>query len=689
MRNVFSPRWVVVVVSAAMLLVLAAACGETKTIAVPGETVVVTKEVIKEIMVPGETVTIQVPGETVTKEVIKEVAVPGETVVVTKEVIKTIEVPGQTVTIQVPGETVVKTVAGPERVVVKEVEAERYVRDVNGVLVERPQYGGSLVVPLSWGYENFNPGTARVREWGFLVFEELTQIDYTLPRDIYPLQGPHMTPSMMTGEIAESWGISTDLLTYTFNIREGINWHDKAPMNGRALTAKDVEWTFQKHYGIGAFEGQGKNETWWRFTSAPLESVTATDDYTVVFQMESPTLESIEILTGVMGNESGYLVLPKEVYDTHGDMSDWRNVVGSGPYQITNNVPNSALTLTRNPNYWKVDHNFPDLNNRLPYIEEIKILTIPEVATQIAALRTGKVAFPDTLLLSLPMSLSIQRSNPELSVLFGPGDQLTTPAFRREGPPFDDKNVRIAMQKSINLDELNRAYYEGTAYSKPMGNINPMNLEVGHPYDGWSDEVKWQYEYDPAEAERLLDEAGYTRGDDGIRFKADWTNIVPWGEDVDLNQLVTSYFDAIGVDVTILVQTDDVAGWNSYVDGTAGQIVSAYARGYMWNPIYTLGRMASADYVGVTDPTFDAIFEAAKASTDKQEYIGLLADMDAYYIAQNWTLAYPIPPYVFISQPWLKGHNGEQSFNGAEWVLSSGTLETWWIDRELKGDMGH
>ena len=677
-----SLRWLVVAVSAAMLLAVAAACG-AETIEVPGETVVVEKEVIKEVQVPGETVvvekevvkTVEVPGETVTKEVVKTVEVPGETVVVEKEVVKTVEVPGQTVVV--------------EKEVVKEVEGERYTRNVNGELVERPQYGGTLVVPLSWGYENFNPGTSRVREWAFLVFEELTQIDYTLPRDKHALQGPYMTVDMMAGEIAESWEISADLLTYTFDIREDIQWHDKAPMNGRELTAKDVEWTWQKHYGMGEFEGQGKNPTYWRFTAAPLESITATDENTVVFQMDSPNLESIEIITGIMANDSGYLVLPKEVYDTHGDMSDWRNVVGSGPYEITDNVPNSALTLTRNPNYWKVDHQFPDLNNQLPYIEEIKILTMPDVATQIAALRTGKVAMPDTLLLTLPMALSIRESNPELVVLFGPGDQLTTPAFRRERPPFDDKNVRIAMQKAINLEELNRAYYDGIADPTPMGNINPVNVDVAHPYAGWSDEVKWQYEYDPAEAEKLLDEAGYPRGAGGIRFKVDWTNIVPWGEDVDLNQLVTSYFDAIGVDVTILVQSDDTAGWNSYVDGTAGEIVSAYARGYMWNPMFTFGRMASTDYVGVTDPTFDAVFETARASTDRDEYIGLLADMDMYYIEQMWTLAYPIPPYVFISQPWVKGHNGEQSFNGAEWILSSGILDWWWIDQELKRDMGH
>ena len=121
MQSSASLRWLVVAVSAAMLLALAAAC--TETVEVPGETIVVEKEVIKEVQVPGETIvvkeevikTVEVPGETVVKEVIKEVEVPGETVVVTKEIPVQI-----TRTVEIPG---------PERVMVKEVPGKKYTTD--------------------------------------------------------------------------------------------------------------------------------------------------------------------------------------------------------------------------------------------------------------------------------------------------------------------------------------------------------------------------------------------------------------------------------------------------------------------------------------------------------------------------------------------------------------------------------
>ncbi len=153
MRKSSSIWWAAVMAGVAMLLVLSAACGETKTIEVPGETVIVEKEVVKTIEVPGETVT-------VTKEVVKEVEVPGDTKVVEKvrTVVEQVQVPGETVVVE---KEVVKTVevAGPERVVTKEVqgESDRWTRNIFGQLVENPQYGGSISIGQDSLTENFDP----------------------------------------------------------------------------------------------------------------------------------------------------------------------------------------------------------------------------------------------------------------------------------------------------------------------------------------------------------------------------------------------------------------------------------------------------------------------------------------------------------------------------------------------------
>ena len=219
-----------------------------KTVEVPGETV--TKEVIKEVQVPGETVvvekevvkTVEVPGETVTVEVVKTVEVPGETVVVEKEVVKTVEVPGQTVVVE---KEVVKTV---------EVPGQKYVTDpTTGKTVVAPQYGGTLIAGGNAdpaGSDAFfgHPTIKAIEQ----VAEQLGGTDWAINRNEVDLKGVYLPGSALTGRLAESWESSPDGLSFTFSIRQGVNWHNKAPMNGRELTAKDVEYNWHRYTGLGS-----------------------------------------------------------------------------------------------------------------------------------------------------------------------------------------------------------------------------------------------------------------------------------------------------------------------------------------------------------------------------------------------------------------------------------------------------
>ena len=282
MRKSTSLRWLVVAVSAAMLLAVVAACAG-ETVEVPGETVVVKEEVIKTVEVPGETVvvekevikTVEVPGETVTKEVVKEVMVPGETVVVEKEVVKTVEVPGETVTVEVvktvevPGETVVvekevvKTVEVPgqtvvvEKVVVQEVPGKKYVTDpVTGRVFAAHEYGGTMTP--AQGHDRDTNGDPYVSIFAHqlvsrIVNEKLGALDWALDRDAYFFNTGSMVPVWtQRGVLAESWEQPDDK-TIIVNVRQGVNWHDKAPMNGRELTADDVAWNFRRYLGRWEF----------------------------------------------------------------------------------------------------------------------------------------------------------------------------------------------------------------------------------------------------------------------------------------------------------------------------------------------------------------------------------------------------------------------------------------------------
>ena len=82
--------------------------------------------------------------------------------------------------------------------------------------------------------------------------EKLGIVDWAIDRDEYPFKGGYLAPlHAIRGALAESWE-QPDPLTYVFNIRKGVHWHNKAPVNGRELTAEDVEYNFHRYGGIWA-----------------------------------------------------------------------------------------------------------------------------------------------------------------------------------------------------------------------------------------------------------------------------------------------------------------------------------------------------------------------------------------------------------------------------------------------------
>ena len=681
MHTSTSLRWLVVAVSAAMLLVAVAACG-AETVEVPGETVVVEKEVIKEVQVPGETVvvkeevvkTVEVPGETVVKEVVKEVQIPGETVVVEKEVVKLVEVPGETVVVE---KEVVKTVVAP-------VETSRYTRNVHGKVVDAPQYGGKISIPHTGagavdvgGYPTdpmYDGATWNVG----LVLENLGGPNWGIPREEYPFHIEFVPMEYAQGMLAESW-TEPDPNTIIFNIRKGVNWHNKAPMNGREFNAYDVEYTWHRLLGIPDKYGFTVPNGGWLIPTE-IESVTATDEWTVEFKTST---FSFNTLQRVAANRWLYATHPREVIEQYGDMKDWKTLVGTGPYELVDVVEGSSATYTKIPDYWKNDENFPE--NRLPYLDEIDILIMPDFSTRITALRTGQTAIfwgeafpPDSI-------LSLQKTNPELVVHSTPGPFQQGAVLNSGRPPFDDIRVRQAMQKALDNETINETYYKGLGESQPWGKTGPGLKGFYLPHSEWPEELKEGYRYDPVEAERLLDEAGYERGSDGIRFKVSRAISVDWGEDVDLFQILKAYWAQIGVDVELNL-LDGAGMLQTYQANEYDMFRSEFKGGEIY-PVSMLNAFrsdASWKPNRVTDSTFDALWHKANGATNMEDFGQWSIDLDMYVVSQYWIVQGPsIGRYPF-TQPWLNGYNGEYPIN-----YNTLSFVRTWVDQEMKSAMGH
>ena len=500
MLTSISLRWLVVVAGAAMLLAVVAACAG-ETVEVPGETVVVEKEVIKEVEVPGETVVVE---KEVPVEVVKEV-------VVTKEV-------------------------------VKEVRAGYVTDPTTGGVTTAPEYGGTLTFARKQIGEHTD--TWFISGWAahFIsgVLEKPSIGDWGIDRAVHDWKTTYVPPSTLTGALAESWETPDDK-TVILNIRQGVHWHNKAPMNGRELTAKDIEFNFHRVLGLGSGFTEPSAMA-GRLISQGIESVEATDDWTVVFKLKEPAQYA---LSYILNDHMGF-IYPPEVIEEQGDVKDWRNVVGTGPFMLTDYVEGSAITWKKNPDYWGFDPKYPE--NRIPYIDEARGLFMDEAAVFIAALRSAKIDFVgvagDSQLRSIDQVESLKKTNPELVILPTWYRSDNSFMFSVEKKPFDDIRVRRAMQMGLDLETINFTYFKGYANTTPTGRLAADLKGWSTPFEEWPEEVKKYYTYDPEGAKQLLAEAGFP---DGFKAILNFTA----RRDPNWMELTAEYWREIGIQIEI------------------------------------------------------------------------------------------------------------------------------------------
>ena len=486
----------------------------------------------------------------------------------------------------------------------------------------------------------------------------------------------------LTGLLAESWETPDDT-TIVLNIRKGVQWHDKPPMNGREFTADDMVFNYHRYLGLGSgFTESATNPG--DLGKIGIESVTASDKWTVVFKLERPRLFALKQILQMYW----LFIYPPEVVEQYGDAQDWRNVVGTGPFMLTDYVEGSSVTFIKNPNYWGFDEKYPE--NRLPYVDELTALIMKEEATRLAALRTGKIdylgAVGSNQIKSIDQVESLARTNPEIAQW--PFVERSGYAFgvNVNNPPFNDIRVRKAMQMALDLETINNTFFKGRADTTPHGQIGESHKGWFIPFDEWPEEVKQGYMYNPEGAEKLLDEAGYPRGADGIRFKTSYFHHP--NNETSYAELAFSYWGEIGIDVEMQVPssvteftaiTSEVR-YEALRHGTAGAL-------YFGEFLVAGWHTDRPGYVSaVSDPQVDAMIDALRATTDPEEYQRRFREIDMYSIEKHWVIWGPDSPAYSVSQPWVKGYNGEGVMGN--WQFED-LFARIWIDQELKAEMGH
>jgi peptide/nickel transport system substrate-binding protein len=257
-------------------------------------------------------------------------------------------------------------------------------------------------------------------------------------------------------------------------------------------------------------------------------------------------------------------------------------------------------------------------------------------------------------------------------------------AFNTQISPWNDIRVRRAIQMAIDLETINRTYHKGWANPTAAAALGAAMVGYVTPFEEWPEDLKGYYTYDPERAEALLDEAGYPRGANGIRFETVYGHLDRGDFDLDYFQIVMEYLRAVGIDIE--VRKLPVADWGSYVRDSRGEglFLNVHNTDYITglNSFYSTGYNPS----NVNDSTYDAILDAFRAATTTEEQQRLAKDAVMRVAEQHWTIAGPRVPSFMVTQPWLVGYSGEVELGEMDRAIIFSRL---WIDSALKKEMGH
>jgi peptide/nickel transport system substrate-binding protein len=274
--------------------------------------------------------------------------------------------------------------------------------------------------------------------------------------------------------LAKSWE-TPDPLTYIFHLHSGVKFHD-----GRPLTSKDVQWTLNSIL-------KGSVPTVKLQAYRNVTSIDAPDPVTVVLHLKQPDPGLLPSLSdGAIG------IIPV------GSGRDFgRHLIGSGPYRFVSQEQDKEVVIERNPNYWA----------QPPNLERVRFAVVPDSITRALELQKGSADVAVNAL-SADQTFAL-RDNPHLLTETGPGTVLNYISFNTRDPILKDVRVRQAIADAINRPLIIETLWRGQA--RLAESLLPIN------HWAWTGDVE-AHAFDPARANSILDDAGYKRGKDGIRF---------------------------------------------------------------------------------------------------------------------------------------------------------------------------
>ncbi|GMG85023.1 ABC transporter substrate-binding protein [Paralimibaculum aggregatum] len=448
--------------------------------------------------------------------------------------------------------------------------------------------------------------------------------------------------------LAESWELSDDGLTYTFNLRKGVRWHD-----GEPFTAADVVFSL--------------NEVWrelnprGRTIFAKVTDVSAPDDHTVVITVSEPSPAIMKSLSSY-----GAQVLPEHIYAGTDITANPANdaPIGTGPYKFVEWQRGDYTRYARNDDYWAEGK---------PHLDELVFRYINDAGSRAAAMEAGEaqlatfnpVPLNDVERLRETGFLEVETRGYEyLSPIF-------LIEFNQRGEYLGNRDVRRALAMAVNKDFIVDVVWYG--YGKVANSPVPSthgDLHVAS--DG--------YGFDVGAANALLDEAGFPRGDDGMRFSLS-IDYSPYAETIPRTaEYLRQAWKAVGVDLVLRSQDIPTLLRRVFTDYDFDMHLNFYyampdptigVQRLYWSKNIRKG-VPFANAHGYSDPRMDEVLEAAQFENDPAVRKELYAEMQAIAHRDMPVLQLFEMKFVTLANVKVTGHTV-----GAEGPYGS------WADLEL------
>jgi peptide/nickel transport system substrate-binding protein len=341
--------------------------------------------------------------------------------------------------------------------------------------------------------------------------------------------------------LAKSWTANSNYSEFTFNLRDDVTFHDGTPFN-----ATSVKNNFDQYVNGDTSLGIKPNGA---VALLYYKETVVVSPYVAKVVFTAPSASFLQYASYSGNNQPGFLA-DKTLQSSAQERLTPANVIGTGPFKVTEYVPNEKVTIVKRDDYnWAP----PGLGHTGPaYLDEIQFLTVPEASVRVGSLQSGDVDAAFDIIPTDQTLLSDEGYTLTSSTIAGLNLGW---AFNLSLAPTNDINVRRAIVAATNRQGLKAllAKTEGVATSSLAPQV-----------PGYVDYLQSALEYDLATATKLLDDSGWTPGPSGIRekggvqlsLKSTSNNLVP--DAAVAYEEIQATLKGIGVEVSILQNTTNI-----------------------------------------------------------------------------------------------------------------------------------